>query len=298
MSLVWDHFHRGGTEKLVMLAMADWCNDQGGSLHPSHDAVAEKCCISRSQAVRVIRGLVDEGYLEVIGNQYGGAPGTTKQYRVVLSMLTGSAGATGSVHATGGTDATGSADATGSTHAQGGVAPVRETGSTDATQTTIEPSIEPPVKKARARRTSKLEQKIALLEGVDRELIVQYLEIRDAKNLPLTAEAVKLIASQAAELNWTLEQAIRKCCEQGWAGFKASWVLKEQKETEKDQAEISGKPWYITSTGIEEFGDKAGFKRPANDAEFPAYKAQVLTHFKITPEMVRKANIDYSEARV
>jgi len=35
MSLIWENFTVGGSEKLTMLAMADWCNDDGGSLYPS-----------------------------------------------------------------------------------------------------------------------------------------------------------------------------------------------------------------------------------------------------------------------
>lgn len=135
MSLVWDNFKQGGSEKLVMLAMADWCNDEGLSLHPSHDAVAKKCCISRSQAQRVTKALVDAGWLEVVGNQFGGAPGTTKKYRMCVEKLreTDSASATGSV------------DATGSIQHVRRVALSTETGSAHATQTTIEPPIDPPV---------------------------------------------------------------------------------------------------------------------------------------------------------
>lgn len=147
MSLVWDNFDQGGSEKLVMLAMADWCNDEGLSLHPSHDAVAKKCCLSRSQAQRVVKTLVDDGFIEVVGNQFGGAPGTTKKYRLCVEKLraTDSANATHVQPLTDSTHATGSVDATGSTHAPRRVAPSTETGSTHATQTTIEPPIEPPV---------------------------------------------------------------------------------------------------------------------------------------------------------
>lgn len=143
MSLVWDNFKQGGSEKLVMLAMADWCNDEGLSLHPSHEAVAKKCCISRSQAQRVTKALVDAGWLEVVGNQFGGAPGTTKRYRLCIEKL----------RETGSTHATGSVDATGSIQNVRRVAPSTETGSTHATQTTIEPSIEPPVKSKSAPAT-------------------------------------------------------------------------------------------------------------------------------------------------
>lgn len=34
MALVWDKFPAGGTDLLAMLAMADWGNDHGASIHP------------------------------------------------------------------------------------------------------------------------------------------------------------------------------------------------------------------------------------------------------------------------
>ncbi len=132
MSLVWSNYPVGGSYKLVMLALADWSDDHGQRIYPSNQAVSEKCCISKSQAVRILRDLTDDGYLELLGNKFGGKPGTTKQYRMVLDRLTGSAHATGVI------------DATGSTHAPTRVAPMRQTGSAHATQTTSEPSSEPP----------------------------------------------------------------------------------------------------------------------------------------------------------
>jgi hypothetical protein len=150
MSAVWEHYTGSGPLKLVLLALADWCNDEGESLHPSHDAVARKCNVSRSQVVRILRHFTQVGLLEVVGNAHGGAPGTTKRYRLRWDMLLDPlAGLTGS------TGATGSADATGSTGAARRVAPrprrvapVLQTGSTHATQTTREPSLEPPVESA------------------------------------------------------------------------------------------------------------------------------------------------------
>lgn len=125
MSLVWDVFPNGGSEMLVMLAMADWCNDHGESLHPSNDAVAEKCRISRPQAVKIIRKLTEDGYLEVIGNAFGGAPGTTKKYRVSIAKLKSvsrDTGITDDIH-TGITGDTGIADDTGITQDSRRVSP-------------------------------------------------------------------------------------------------------------------------------------------------------------------------------
>ncbi len=138
MSLVWDSFPRGGSDKLVMLAMADWCNDQGGSLHPSHAAVAKKCCMSRVQAQRIIRLLESEGWLMVVGNQYGGAPGMTKQYRLNVEKLKD---LDGYQDDTGISGDTGIAEDTGIVQVRDGYHPGAQTGIAGDTQTTIEPSI-------------------------------------------------------------------------------------------------------------------------------------------------------------
>lgn len=142
MSLVWDNFQRGGSEKLAMLALADWCNDQGGSLYPSISAIAKKINTSECQARRIVHGLIDEGYLSVIGNHAGGNPGQARQYLLNVEKLT-----TPSV------DATPSIDATPSTHARRPLAPMHVTPSVDASLTTNNHQIEPPIKPKRATAT-------------------------------------------------------------------------------------------------------------------------------------------------
>lgn len=87
MTLVWKRFPASGSELLAMLALADWCNDEGGSLHPSMRKVAEKIRVSEKQARRILHSFEDDGYLEVVGNQFGGAPGTTKQYRLNVEKI-------------------------------------------------------------------------------------------------------------------------------------------------------------------------------------------------------------------
>src|SRR5690606_23791968 len=75
MSMVWDGFPASGSELLAMLALADWCNDEGGSLYPSIAAVAKKIRVSDSQARRIMHKFQSAGYLSVVGNHAGGAPG-------------------------------------------------------------------------------------------------------------------------------------------------------------------------------------------------------------------------------
>jgi hypothetical protein len=88
MTLVWDNFPRGGSEKLVLLALADWCDDQGGSLYPSIGAIAKKTCLSEKQARRIVHDFIKEKLLSVVANKQGGEPGTTRRYRLDISKLT------------------------------------------------------------------------------------------------------------------------------------------------------------------------------------------------------------------
>ncbi|MCT7295194.1 helix-turn-helix domain-containing protein [Ralstonia sp. CHL-2022] len=88
MSRVWDRFPRGGSHMLVALALADWCDDDGRSLYPSIKKVAAKCRLSAVQARRIVHDLIEDGYLEVIGNAAGGAPGCSRQYLFRLDRLT------------------------------------------------------------------------------------------------------------------------------------------------------------------------------------------------------------------
>lgn len=129
MSMVWDGYPGGGgSELLALLALADW-SDDNGKCYPSMAAIARKTRLSRSQSQRIVHKLIEDEFVAVVGNETGGAPGTSRKYRINLSMLTGRM------------DATGSAHATGRTHAQEGSHGCGETGSTHATQTVIEPSI-------------------------------------------------------------------------------------------------------------------------------------------------------------
>lgn len=134
---VWDDYPgSGGSELLALLALADWSDDQGFCF-PSMSAIASKTRLSRSQAQRVVHALIDGGFIQVMGNEFGGPPGATRRYRIVLSSLTGRTDAT----PTGRMGATGSAHATGRTDAQDGSHGCAETGRMGATQTVSEPSI-------------------------------------------------------------------------------------------------------------------------------------------------------------
>lgn len=136
MKAVWELFQGAGSELLALLALADFADDDGRCF-PSIATIAKKTRLSKSQTQRVVHGLIAAGVVQVEGNESGGAPGSTRRYRVMVDMLTGRMDATptGSVSATGSASATGRMDASDGSHGCG------ETGRMGATQTTIEPSV-------------------------------------------------------------------------------------------------------------------------------------------------------------
>jgi len=174
MSIVWDHYPRGGSEMLVALALADWCNDAGAYLHPSIHTIAEKCRLSDWQARRLVHQMIDSGLLEVVGNQFGGAPGASRQYRFRVDKLTTSVNATPSTDATPTPSA--NASPTASTHARDGWHPCTSTPSTGASLTIIEPPVN-----HQARD------------------VLDYLNLKAGKNYRPVPTTCKLIAARLAE---------------------------------------------------------------------------------------------------
>ena len=137
--LVWDgcFTKKNSGYTLVMAALADFSDDYG-ICFPSMATIANRVGLSRSNVQRIVRQLIADGWVTVIGNAAGGAPGSTCRFKLAINRM-----ATGRMDATptGSVDATGSAGATGSVDAADGSHGCVETGSVGATQTTIEPSI-------------------------------------------------------------------------------------------------------------------------------------------------------------
>lgn len=87
LSAVINKYPKGGSEKLVLITLADWCDDNGGSLYPSIKAVAKKACVEPRQAQRIMHALIEAGILAVVGNENGGAPGVTRKYKLNINKI-------------------------------------------------------------------------------------------------------------------------------------------------------------------------------------------------------------------
>lgn len=71
---------------------------------------------------------------------------------------------------------------------------------------------------------------LLLSAGVDRQVALDWLSIRHRKRLPLTSTAWEAVVSQAGSIGMTPGQAVKRSVEEGWAGFKADWVLRADAE--------------------------------------------------------------------
>jgi DNA-binding transcriptional regulator YhcF (GntR family) len=239
MTWVWDAFPASGSELLAMLALADWANDDGGSLYPSIRAIADKIRVSESQARRILRKFEADGYLSVVGNHGGGAPGTTRNYRLNVTSIKALSVQKELDKTTGCMGATPGMDARDGLHGCArGVASVRETGGMGATQTTNEPSDNHQEQNSHAADAPdpipdeppetpavKFNPKAALAAaGVDPKVAADWLAVRKTKKAALTETALAGVVREANKAGLSLDAALRICCERAWSGFNASWV--------------------------------------------------------------------------
>ena len=244
MTYVWDGLPFAGSDLLAMLALADWCDDMGGSLYPSIKAVADKVRVGEKHARNILRKFEDERYLAVVGNHFGGKPGTTREYRLnvpKLKQLADDANAK-------------KEDAKRAKYAKGGhseaawedvfqTTPLQVTPTTppqfqegspvvpltpplQGSLSTTEPSIDPPKRNTRADAPTavKADSSIAKPEAVSQEVWGDFLSLRKEKRAKLTSTALAGIRREADKAGWTLENALTESCARGWTGFKAEWV--------------------------------------------------------------------------
>ena len=135
MSMAW-RVNLQTSHKMALLALCDWANDEGGSLHPSIKKVAERISCSDRTAQRIVHDLIEQDWLAVVGNANGGAPGQTRRYQINTAKL--------AHESVTGAKLSGVSNKTGDTGDARRVTNEAETGDTVVTQSTIEPSIEPP----------------------------------------------------------------------------------------------------------------------------------------------------------
>jgi hypothetical protein len=87
MTIVWQHFPDGGLALLTMLALADFGNDQGKSIHPSVPTLGKKIRHNDRYTRKILRSLEADGWIETISETVGGSRTSTRRYRINTRKL-------------------------------------------------------------------------------------------------------------------------------------------------------------------------------------------------------------------
>lgn len=84
-SWIWNHSPVEGLDRLVLLAIADCANDDGGGAYPGVDYLSKtKCKIPRSTLYKILGRLQEQGHL-VVDRRSRGGRGVRTIYRVVMA---------------------------------------------------------------------------------------------------------------------------------------------------------------------------------------------------------------------
>lgn len=75
------------SEKLMLLALAFYCDDQGGNIYPSVELLAVNAGVGRSQAQKILKALERKGLLKTVAREKGGPHHATKIRRLNLARL-------------------------------------------------------------------------------------------------------------------------------------------------------------------------------------------------------------------
>ena len=88
MSRVWQDAQVGGSELLVLLALADFSDDDGCNIYPSIRTLAAKVRLTTKQTRRIIHKLVQDELIEVVQDGgWRGGRNFSNEYRIHLHNL-------------------------------------------------------------------------------------------------------------------------------------------------------------------------------------------------------------------
>lgn len=244
-------------QKAALLALADWANDDGASLHPSIYALAERLTCSERTVQRLMRDLEVDQWIAVVGNFNGGLRGTTRRYRINVRKLRAVADAeevrrkearraylngsdefevdpfaedvlqdTGD-KLSGVTNQVGTGDKsseTGDKSGRGGVTNQVVPNTSFVTLTTNEPSVEPLNTKTARRRAPMHSGAPAKPDGVMDQTWADWLQLRKIKRAPVTATVLDGATDEAAKAGLSLEAFLKIWCVRGSQGLQADWL--------------------------------------------------------------------------
>lgn len=211
LARVWELSAQAGNDLLMLLAIADFADDDGRA-YPSIATLARKCRMTPRNVNLILAELRKTGELVVRQNE---GPKGTNLYRVVLPPPLKKP------------------------------SPPEETFTLKDSSATPEETFPPPLKKPsdepsvnRQQPSTRSRTQFELtkfdprshLAGLDvpAEVIGDWLALRKQQKAPATKTAIDGIEREAKKASIGLADALRTCCERGWRGFNASWMQDKQ----------------------------------------------------------------------
>ena len=197
MARVWESSMHSGAELLMLLAIADFADDDGNA-YPAVQTLAKKCRITSRNVNRALAKLKKSGELEIRVNE---GPKGTNRYRIVIEGMTRTP------------PLAISPSLARASHTPVIRAPIPLSPAPD------EPSV------TMKNHQKKVEQTVrTLLPEISDDLFADFAELRKARKAAITKTAIEGIRREAAKAGFSIEEAIRTCCERNWLGFKAGWL--------------------------------------------------------------------------
>lgn len=89
MNFIWHAYPQGGSELLLMLALADHADDTGDRIYPSVQTMARKTRMSERTVQYLLRRMQERGWLLLV--EPGGGRNRTARYRIVIEAIGNSA---------------------------------------------------------------------------------------------------------------------------------------------------------------------------------------------------------------
>jgi hypothetical protein len=280
----------GGTQKILLLGIASHADKFGDNAWPSIDTLAKYAFVDPRSVQRCIGDLIRLGYVFREINE-GGSRKTAPHMRpnlyrlnmagkpVVLTEkypLTPASPPDASVTPPPDASVTPPPDASVTTP----LTPV-------SPEQSIEPSIEQSIKNTSAQaRLSPAKNSASKPDDVDEQVWQDFLVIRRAKKAPLTPTAFDGICANAAKAGFSVDAALRVCCERGWSGFKADWVADKsnpkpalQKLTFAERDRIAG---------MQRWEESCNMQHPDLPEEYSKFR-KTADVIDITPQNLRIA---------
>lgn len=220
MSQIWDSGPSDRSELVVMLALADYANDDG-ECWPSMAGIAQKARMTERGAQKILRRLEETGWLKI---ETGGGRGGKNHYVIQAQN--------GELHSVNGEHRMKEKPRTAEHKPRTGVHKTPNTGSPEPSRTIKEPSIDKNVRDA-------------LCSVLRPETADAYIAHRKAKGAKITDKAAELIARKLSK-HPNPDAVAEESIANGWTGVFPERVPKEQ--SQKPETDLDA-IWKSLETG-------------------------------------------------